>query len=135
MSPACWALTESGRRFVTFSTLGSKERTVVEPMTGRQFGSYRIQHELGRGGMGVVYCANETALDRLVALKLLAPHLLDDAAARTRFQYEIRSSVAIEHPHVVPVYSAGYEEGHFFIAMRYVRGPDLLNVLERDGPL
>src|SRR3954465_10726738 len=115
--------------------LASRTRTMLEPMAGKRLGSYLIQHELGHGGMGVVYCANEIGLDRLVALKLLAPHLLNDAAARTRFQYEIRSSVAIEHPHVVPVYSAGYEEGHFFIAMRYVRGPDLLNVLERDGPL
>jgi serine/threonine protein kinase len=85
--------------------------------------------------MGVVYRATDLALDRLVAVKVLAPHLLDDAAARARFQREIQSAVAIEHPHVVPVYNAGYENGAFYLAMRLVDGPDLGDLLATEGPL
>ncbi len=58
-------------------------------------------------------------------------HLVGDASARARFQREIRNSARIEHPHVVPVYDAGYEDGHFFIAMRLVDGPDLGNSSQR----
>ena len=56
--------------------------------------------------------------------EVLATHLLDDAVARTRFRREIEHTVAIEHSNVVPVYSAGYEDRSFYLAMRYVHGPD-----------
>lgn len=102
---------------------------------GAQLGNYLIEDELGRGGMGIVYKAQDLALKRPIALKVLAPHLLDDSAARTRFQGEIKHAVVIEHPHVVPVYNAGYEGGYFYLAMRYVRGPDLARLLDTDGPL
>jgi len=108
---------------------------VTDPLLGTTLAHFRIEHELGRGGMGVVYVATDLALNREVALKLLAPRLLQDAAARARFQREIKSVVAIEHPHVVPVYSAGYEDGYFFLALRYVRGPDLWELIQNDGPL
>jgi serine/threonine-protein kinase len=84
--------------------------------------------------MGVVYEATELSLKRVVALKVLSPHLLEDAAARVRFQREISAAVAIEHPHVVPAYAAGYENGFFFLAMRYVRGPDLWETVHKEGP-
>ena len=95
---------------------------MTDSLIGSQIGVYAIETELGRGGMGVVYRAEDLALRRPVALKVLLPHLLDDSAARARFQREIQTTVAIEHPHVVPVYAAGLEEGRFFIAMRYVEG-------------
>lgn len=85
--------------------------------------------------MGVVYLARDLELDRKVALKVLAPKLLDDPTARGRFQMEIQSAVAIEHPHVVPVYDAGYDGRHFYIAMRFVDGPDLAKVLQAQGGL
>jgi serine/threonine-protein kinase len=84
--------------------------------------------------MGVVYRAHDRTLKRIVALKVLAPELLQDSTARARFQREITAAVAIEHPHVVPVYDAGYDEGHFFLVMRYVDGPDLFKI-SREGPL
>jgi serine/threonine protein kinase len=106
-----------------------------ELVFGTQLGNYLIEGELGRGGMGIVYRAQDLALKRHIALKVLAPHLLDDSTARTRFQREIKHAVAIEHPHVVPVYDAGVEEGYFYLAMRYVRGPDLWHIVAEEGPL
>lgn len=102
---------------------------------GAKIGNYILADELGRGGMGIVYAAQDLALKRTVAMKILAPHLLDDATARARFQREIKHAVAIEHPHVVPVYSAGYEDGHFYLAMRYVRGPNLFDLISQEGRL
>jgi serine/threonine-protein kinase len=61
--------------------------------------------------------------------------LLEDSTAAARFQREIKNAVEIEHPHIVPVYSAGYEDGVFYLAMRYVRGPDLWEVVSAEGPL
>jgi serine/threonine protein kinase len=104
-------------------------------LTGTQLGPYQLQDELGRGGMGVVYRALDTPLQRIVALKVLAPAYLDDANARTRFQLEIKAAVALEHPHIVPVYNAGYEDGHFFLATRYVAGSDLWQLIQTGGPL
>ncbi len=106
-----------------------------EAALGTQIGDYVLETRLGRGGMGVVYLARDLALQRTVALKLLARELTEDSTARSRFQREIKAAVAIEHPHVVPVYSAGYEDGYFYLAMRYVQGHDLNRVLAEGGPL
>jgi serine/threonine protein kinase len=107
---------------------------MVDELTGSTIDRYDLVERLGRGGMGVVYRAHDRALKRIVALKVLAPELLQDSTARARFQREITAAVAIEHPHVVPVYDAGYDEGHFYLVMRYVDGPDLFNI-SREGPL
>lgn len=104
-------------------------------LTGSQLGPYQVIEEIGRGGMGVVYRAREGSLQRDVALKVIAPRYLDDAIVRARFQQEIKAAVAIEHPHVVPVYNAGIEDGHFFLAMRFVRGCDLWQLVHKGGPL
>ncbi|MDQ3728756.1 MAG: serine/threonine protein kinase [Actinomycetota bacterium] len=106
-----------------------------DPLVGTELEQYRIERPLGKGGMGVVYVARDMALNREVALKLLPPGLFNDSGARKRFQREIESAVRIEHPHVVPVYDAGYDGKHFYIVMRLVDGPDLGGVLEAEGPL
>jgi len=87
---------------------------------------YQLSTRLGAGGMGEVYLAEDLALGRHAALKVLAPHLVDDPDARRRFQREIERSTRIEHPHIVPVYQAGYDAGRFYIAMRFVDGLDLM---------
>jgi serine/threonine protein kinase len=102
---------------------------------GSIVGRYQVIEELGQGGMGVVYRAIDGPLQRDVALKVIAPKYLHDKEARARFQQEIKAAVAIEHPHVVPVYNAGFEDGHFFLAMRYVRGCDLWQLVHEGGPL
>src|SRR4051812_50068885 len=108
--------------------------TVTDPLIGAELGDYRPVRPLGRGGMGAVYEAEDLALRRRVALKVLLPEFAEDARARERFQREIDHAVAIEHPHVVPVYNAGFARPHFYIAMRLIDGPDLNKALKQ-GPL
>jgi len=107
----------------------------ADPLIGTELGVYRVIELLGKGGMGAVYEAEDQALRRRVALKVLLPEFAGDAGARSRFQREIDHAVAIEHPHVVPVYSAGFEPPHFYIAMRLVTGPDLSEALRQSGAL
>jgi len=102
-------------------------------LAGRELGDYILTRALGHGGMGVVYEGEDLALRRKVAIKVLAPRLLDDGRARQRFQQEIAHAAAIEHPHVVPVYAAGYEEGIFFLVLRLIEGPDMAAELRGVG--
>lgn len=102
---------------------------------GAQLGAYRIVSLIGRGGMGVVYLAEHSSLERQVALKVLAPELTSDNNFRARFELESRAAASLDHPNVVPIYEAGEIDGNLFIAMRYVAGPDLRTVIDREGPL
>ncbi|MCX5337048.1 MULTISPECIES: serine/threonine-protein kinase [unclassified Streptomyces] len=104
-------------------------------LIGRQVAGYRIEREIGRGGMAVVYRARDLRLDRTVALKLLAPELARNDTFRRRFTHESRAAAAIDHPHIVPVFEAGETDGVLYIAMRYVEGSDLRHLLDRQGPL
>jgi len=88
-------------------------------------GRYRIEHELGRGGMATVYLARDVELDRPVAIKLLAQHLVGDEAFLERFVREARLAGRLAHPNVVRVYDAGDADGRPFIVMEYVRGDSL----------
>ena len=100
---------------------------------GGQLGAYRIISVIGRGGMGVVYLAEDTGLERHVAVKVLAPQFSADSSFRSRFERKSRLAASLDHPNVVPVYEAGEIDGVLFIAMRYVDGPDLRTVLDREG--
>ncbi|MCH0566611.1 MULTISPECIES: serine/threonine-protein kinase [unclassified Streptomyces] len=104
-------------------------------LIGRRVAGYRIEQEIGRGGMAVVYRARDLRLDRTVALKLLAPELARNDTFRKRFVHESRTAAAIDHPHIVPVFEAGETDGVLYIAMRYVAGSDLRHLLDRQGPL
>ncbi|MBZ3901377.1 serine/threonine-protein kinase [Streptomyces griseiscabiei] len=104
-------------------------------LVGRQIADYRIEREIGRGGMAVVYQALDLRLERTVALKLLAPELARNDTFRRRFTHESRVAAAIDHPHIVPVFEAGETDGVLYIAMRYVAGSDLRHLLDREGPL
>ena len=107
--------------------------TVRNPQVGEQLGRYRLLRELGRGGMGVVYLALDTHLERHVALKLIAAEISEDAQFQSRFTREMRIAAQLEHPNVVPVYEAGELESFLFIAMRHIDGEDLRARLRRDG--
>ena len=85
--------------------------------------------------MGVVYEAVDEALDRTVALKLIAPELAAEPGFRGRFITESRIAASLDHPNVVPIYRAGEDHGQLFLAMRFVTGADLRTLVERDGPL
>jgi streptogramin lyase len=104
------------------------------PDVGTQLAGYRIVGVLGRGGMGVVYRATELALERPVALKLIAPELAGDSSFRERFLRESRLAASIDHPGILPVYAAGDADGELYLANRFVDGTDLRALLE-DGPL
>lgn len=106
-----------------------------DPFIGRTVHQYRIDDKLGSGGMGVVYRAHDTRLDRTVALKFLPPHLRSDDAAMHRFLVEARAAAALDHPNVSVVHEIGEDEdGRQFIAMAYYEGETLKRKLER-GPL
>ena len=114
----------------------------VQPMTtarpdsrlGTDLGPYRIERVLGRGGMGVVYLAEQRELGRKVALKLLPDELAQDADFRARFDRESHLAASIDHPNIIPLYEAGEIDGTAFLAMRFVDGVDLASRLH-DGPL
>ncbi|MDX3537530.1 serine/threonine-protein kinase [Streptomyces sp. MB09-01] len=102
---------------------------------GAQIAGYQVEREIGRGGMGVVYLAKDPRMGRSVALKALAPERTRDDVFRRRFIHESRVAASIDHPHIVPIFGAGEANGVLYIAMRYVDGPDLGTLLDRDGPL
>jgi serine/threonine-protein kinase len=103
--------------------------------TGALVAGYRLEAQVGAGGMAVVYRARDERLGRLVALKVLAPGLAADEEFRRRFIAESRSAAAVDDPHIIPVYEAGEAGGVLFIAMRFVPGRDLRAVLAGEGPL
>jgi serine/threonine protein kinase len=109
----------------------------LDPETGRpaQIAGYRVEGVAGRGGMGVVYRAQHVHLGRTVALKLLNPELAASEEFRERFVREARAAAELEHPNIVPVYDAGEVEGRLYLAMKFIEGTDLAQVLEREGSL
>jgi serine/threonine protein kinase/Tol biopolymer transport system component len=100
---------------------------------GTDIAGFRIEELIRRGGMGVVYRAHQHHPRRYVALKLLAPELAEDPGFRQRFLQESNLAASIDHPNIIPVYSAGEVGDALFIAMRLVEGTDLKRLLRRDG--
>jgi serine/threonine-protein kinase len=105
-----------------------------DPRVGTQLSGYRIENLLGRGGMGVVYLAEDVRLKRKVALKLLSGGLAGDDGFRGRFLRESELAASLDHPNIVPVFEAGEADGTLFIVMRYVAGTDLRRLV-RQGAL
>jgi eukaryotic-like serine/threonine-protein kinase len=103
---------------------------VSETWTGRALGPYRIERQIGRGGMGVVYLAHDTRLSRPVALKLLPAAFTLDTERMRRFQQEARAASALNHPNILTIYEVGQEEGAFYIAAEFVAGQTLRERLD-----
>jgi serine/threonine-protein kinase len=108
---------------------------VAIPGVGDTLAGYTVERLLGRGGMGAVYLATHQRLRRAAALKVLVPELAEDEAFRERFIRESELAASLEHPNVVPIYDADEWEGVLFIAMKYVEGSDLRQVLRAQGQL
>jgi hypothetical protein len=108
---------------------------VRELAPGTDFGDWRIDQLIGRGGMGVVYRATDRRLNRPVAIKLIGDERAEDPGFRERFEREAQLTAAIDHPNVIPVYSAGEIDGQLYLATRFVDGTDLQECLRREGPL
>src|SRR4051794_13450959 len=102
---------------------------------GDVFAGHRIEAVAGQGGMGVVYRARQLSLERTVALKVIAPALMQDPEMRRRFVRESKVAASIDHPHVIPIYYAGEEDGIAYIAMRFVAGDDVRTLVRREGAL
>ena len=99
------------------------------------FGGYELLAEVARGGMGVVYKARHTALDRVVALKLVLSGSDASEGELSRFKVEAKAAARLDHPHIVPVYEIGKHEGQHFFSMGFVDGPSLSVRLAQGGPL
>ena len=108
---------------------------VAEPSIGSTLAGYRIDGLIARGGMGVVFRATHLALERPVALKVIARHLAEQEGFRERFLRESRLAARLDHPNVVPVYDAREEDGELIVAMRFVKGGDLKKRIATGGPL
>lgn len=114
---------------------GRTEGLSTNPDIGSEVAGYRLEEVIGRGGMGVVYRAEQIELGRHVAVKLIRPELGEDKEFRERFERESRLAASIEHPNVIPVYQAGSADGHLYIAMRFIEGTDLRELLQTEGRL
>jgi Protein kinase domain len=105
------------------------------PMVGEEFAGYRLRSVLGRGGMSVVYQAENPRLGSVIALKVLAPELANDDVFRARFLEESRIAASLNHPNVIPIYDMGSSGGLLYIAMRYVSGTDMRQMIKKRGRL
>jgi uncharacterized protein (TIGR02996 family) len=94
-------------------------------MIGERLSHYRIVRKLGSGGMGEVYLAEDSRLERSVAVKILPPEIADHSGRRSRFEAEAKAASAINHPNITHIYDVGEVDGIHFIAMEYVEGSDL----------
>jgi len=102
---------------------------------GENLTHYRITRQLGAGGMGTVYLAHDTSLERDVAIKVLSKDFSLDETHRQRFLIEARSASALNHPNIVTVYEIGNDQGRDFIAMEYIEGQSLKHLIEHGDPL
>jgi Tol biopolymer transport system component/predicted Ser/Thr protein kinase len=103
-------------------------------LSGKRLGPYEILSAIGAGGMGEVYRARDTRLERIVAVKILPDHLSDRAELRERFEREARTIASLNHPHICTLHDIGHQEGTDFLVMEYLEGETLAERLKK-GPL
>src|SRR6202022_3940813 len=102
--------------------------------SGTRLGPHEILSAIGAGGMGEVYRARDTRLDRIVAIKVLPPHLADRSEVRERFEREARTIASLNHPHICTLYDIGQQDGVDYLVMEYLEGETFAQRLLK-GPL
>ena len=110
---------------------GGESPTLAQTASGKQGKRYEVIDEIGRGGMGVVYKAKDSLLDRVVALKVLPHGLRDNETAVKNFLREAKAAAAMNHPNLVIIYDAGQREGVFYIVMEYIQGQTVKQILSQ----
>src|SRR5580704_6452965 len=105
----------------------------MEDMTGSAIGHYQILEKLGEGGMGVVYKARDTSLNRFVAIKLIRAEKLGDPDRVLRFTQEARTASALNHPNIITIHEISTHDGAPFIVMEFVPGKPLDRLIPRKG--
>src|ERR1700681_748256 len=103
-------------------------------LTGKRLGPYEVLSSIGAGGMGEVYRAKDTRLDRTVAIKVLPAHLADSPELRERFEREARTIASLNHSHICTLYDVGHQDGTDYLVMEYLEGETLATRLLK-GPL
>src|SRR5262249_8573140 len=100
-----------------------------------QLGQYLLIHRLGEGGMGQVFKARHRTLGRIVALKVIREDAMTNPVAVPRFEREILAAAQLRHPHVVHAFDAGQADGTYYLAMEFMEGVDLAQMVKQSGPL
>lgn len=106
----------------------------ADELIGKTLGQYTILEEAGRGGMATVYLAKQISMNRSVAIKVLPPHFLHDPSFLERFKREVEVISHLEHPHILPIYDYGEAEGMPYIAMRFLAGGSMAQMIRRGVP-
>ena len=106
----------------------------ADELIGKTLGQYTILEEAGRGGMATVYLAKQSSMNRNVAIKVLPPHFLHDPSFLERFKREVEVISQLEHPHILPIYDYGEAEGMPYIAMRYLGGGSIAQIIRHGVP-
>jgi serine/threonine protein kinase len=109
--------------------------TMRQMLRDATLGEYEILSELGRGGMATVFLAHDISLDRKVAIKVMAPHLLEGEGMAERFKLEARTAAQLSHPHIIPIYAVRETESALFFVMKYVEGKPLDEIIKKMGQL
>jgi len=116
-------------------TVSARAGSPIQPVSVGRDERYTLLEELGRGGMGIVYKARDNILERIVAYKVLPADLKEHPQALKNFFREAKSAAKLNHPNIVTVYDAGEESGTYYIAMEYVEGETIKDILNRQGRL
>jgi serine/threonine protein kinase len=103
-------------------------------LTGKRLGPYEILSAIGAGGMGEVYRAKDSRLNRIVAIKVLSSHLADSSELKERFEREARTIASLNHPHICTLHDIGHQDGTDYLVMEYLEGETLAQRLVK-GPL
>ncbi|MBN2392522.1 MAG: protein kinase [Anaerolineae bacterium] len=107
----------------------------MNPYIGKTLGNYRLIEQIGQGGMATVFKAYQPSMDRYVAVKILPSHFTQDATFVARFTQEARVLARLEHPHILPVYDYGEQEGITYLVMRYIEAGTLHDLIAQQGTL